>query len=401
MAWVSIGKFALFFIGTGFLIWRYFIAAIDSSQTYLKAPHYTTRAVLLSLAVFSLSLLWTTGDTEDSLGSIGKYGKLLTILLIPLMLKTRQEVVYAIVAFVAAQLFLVGSSWLLFFGVHLPYATSSMATSQFAVFSTYLDQGVISATVAAMCWHLRKLAPGRFGKPVFIGISLLCMLNVLFVLIGRSGHVVLIVLLSMAAMWELPKKYRWSILVLPIIFLALAITTSSKVRERTTQMASEVKAFSVGEGNNIKSGTSSGVRLQFWRRSVQSIAESPILGSGVGSWSNEYDRIEKKHNPSGAKVNKRGNPHQEYLLWGVQLGAVGMLLFAGLLVAIFKDTAKGDVASQRAALSVLAALVVSCLFNSSIYDALIGDFFCVSLGLTLALVASSIKPLPDSTSRTA
>jgi hypothetical protein len=35
-------------------------------------------------------------------------------------------------------------------------------------------------------------------------------------------------------------------------------------------------------------------------------------------------------------------------------------------------------------MSVLAALAVSCLFNSSIYDDLIGDFFCLSLGVLLA-----------------
>lgn len=361
-------------------------------ENYLKAPHDTARAVLLALTAFGLSLLWTTADTADSLGSVAKYGKLLTILLIPLLLKNKQEVVHAIFAFVAAQLFLVSSSWMLFFGVHLPWATSQMATTEFAVFSTYLDQGVMSATVAAICWHLRGLAPGRFGKHVFIGISLLCLLNVLFVLVGRSGHVVVIVLLSLAVMWELPKKYRWAVLVLPVVFFAAAAATSPKVQKRVMAMSSEISAFSVAQGTSIVSGTSSGIRLHFWHRSMQSIAESPVLGSGVGSWSNEYDRIEKQYNPSGAKVNKRGNPHQEYLLWGVQLGMMGIVLFVVFLVAVFRDTAEGDNASARAAQSVLAALAVSCLFNSSIYDALIGDFFCVALGLMLALTACSIKP---------
>ena len=392
MAWVSIGKFALFVFGSVFLVWRYFIAPIQKQENYLKAPHDTARAVLLALTAFGLSLLWTTADTADSLGSVAKYGKLLTILLIPLLLKNRQEVVHAIFAFVAAQLFLVSSSWMLFFGVHLPWATSQMATTEFAVFSTYLDQGVMSATVAAICWHLRGLAPGRFGKPVFIGISLLCLLNVLFVLGGRSGHVVVIVLLSLAVMWELPKKYRWAVLVLPVVFFATAAATSPKVQKRVMAMSSEISAFSVAEGTSIVSGTSSGIRLHFWHRSIQSIAESPVLGSGVGSWSSEYDRIEKQYNPSGAKVNKRGNPHQEYLLWGVQLGMMGIVLFVVFLVAVFRDTAEGDNASARAAQSVLAALAVSCLFNSAIYDALIGDFFCVALGLMLALTACSIKP---------
>ena len=392
MAWVSIGKLALFLFGLSFLVWQYFIAPFRAAGSISKAPPHTARAILLALLAFGISLLWTTADTADSAGSIAKYGKLLTILLIPLLLKSRNEVVCAICAFVAAQLFLVGSSWLLFLGVHLPWATSDMAKTQFAVFSTYLDQSVMSATAAAVCWHLRGVAPWRFGKHVFIAISLLCALNVLFVLIGRSGHVVVIVLLSLAVMWELPKYYRWVILVLPVVFLALAVFASVKVQQRVVAMTSEISAFSKADGAYKVSGTSSGIRLNFWHRSIRSIIDSPVLGSGVGSWSNEYDRIEKKFDPTGANINKRGNPHQEYLLWGVQLGLLGLALFVNFLVAVYRDTAKADKASARATQSVLAALAVTCLFNSAIYDALIGDFFCVALGLTLALASHSSQP---------
>jgi len=45
MAWVSIGKFALFVFGSAFLIWRYFIAPIQKQDNYLKAPHATAHAV--------------------------------------------------------------------------------------------------------------------------------------------------------------------------------------------------------------------------------------------------------------------------------------------------------------------------------------------------------------------
>ena len=396
MAWISIGKFALFVFGSVFLAWKYFIARPTENKGGSTAPFYTTRAVLVALAAFTLSLLWTTADAADSAASIAKYGKLLTILLIPLLLKSKQEIIYAITVFVGVQLFMVGSSWMLFFGVHLPWATSQMATKEFAVFSTYLDQGVMSATAAAVCWHLRGLAPGRFGKLVFIVIALLCVTNVLFVLIGRSGHVVVIVLLSLLVMWELPKKYHWTVLVLPIVFLVAAVSVSPKVQKRMMLMKIEVQTFSFARGVDVASSSSSGLRLHFWNRSIQSIAESPVIGSGVGSWSNEYDRIEKKHNPTGIAVNKRGNPHQEYLLWGVQLGVFGVLLFLGFLISVFRDTLKADTAAARAAQSVLAALAVTCLFNSVIYDALIGDFFCVALGLMLALAAHSSKASPDS-----
>jgi hypothetical protein len=40
---------------------------------------------------------------------------------------------------------------------------------------------------------------------------------------------------------------------------------------------------------------------------------------------------------------------------------------------------------QRATHTAVAVTTVACLFNSSLYDALIGDYLCTVLGLLLAL----------------
>ena len=72
-------------------------------------------------------------------------------------------------------------------------------------------------------------------------------------------------------------------------------------------------------------------------------------------------------------------------MWGVQLGVPGIAIFLALLIALYKDTLGMKKAEARAAQSALAALAVACLFNASIYDAQIGDFFCILLGLLLAL----------------
>ena len=243
---------------------------------------------------------------------------------------------------------------------------------------------------------MRELAPGRFGKYIAIAIAVLCIVNVLFVLKGRSGHVVAIGLLSLAVMWQLKPRYRWTILIVPVLLLVILSFVSPVVQQRTNMVKKEVQAFSIKEGADVLQGTSSGIRLHFWHRAVQSISERPLLGSGVGSWSNEYNRLEQKQNSNSFKIGERGNPHQEYLQWGVQLGIPGIVLFLAFLIAVFRDTLGSDPASMRAAQSVLAALVVACLFNSSIYDALIGDFFCVALGLTLALTRYKAKPSADS-----
>lgn len=386
MALVSIAKLALFVLGLAILIWPHVTSSKLISQTRLTLPLNTARAVLVVLLVFTLSLFWTTAETAESVGSVAKYGKLLTILILPMLLRSKQEIVNAITVFVLGQFFLVLSSWMLFAGLPVPWATSKMASTEYAVFSTYLDQSIMSAVTAATCWHLRDSAPGRFGKLIALVIAVICVVNVLFVLSGRTGHLVMIVLLSLALTWQLKPRYRWAVLVLPLLLLGTLSVVSPKVQKRLNLVKTEVQEFSIKEGANVMSGSSSGIRLHFWIRAVQSISESPVLGSGVGSWSNEYNRLETQQNPAAFKIGERGNPHQEYLLWGVQLGIPGMLLLVALLLAVFKDTLGADQASTRAAQSVLAALTVACFFNSPIYDALIGDFFCVALGLMLALV---------------
>ena len=130
--------------------------------------------------------------------------------------------------------------------------------------------------------------------------------------------------------------------------------------------------------------TSAGWRLNAWHRSLEAIQEKPFLGHGVGSWALTVKRIEGKKGASVFGEGNSSNPHQEYLLWGVELGIVGLLLFLLLLFSIAKDALQYSTPIQRSILSVAAVLAVACLFNSVLYDDLIGDYFCITLGLLMA-----------------
>jgi len=341
----------------------------------------TSYAVLVAIFAFAVSLLWTVAPQADALGSLAKYGKLITILLMLGLIRSRHEAHLALASFVLAQTFLLASSWMLYFHLPVPWATSNMALFEFAVFSSYLDQGIMSAVLAALCWHLRSLAPGRFGKPVAVAIAVAAMANVLFVLSGRSGHVVAIALLSLAIMWELPRRLRLVALVVPFVLVFIFFFSSTKVRERLIGVKTEVSSYST----QAQPTTSSGVRLEFWRRAVQIIAENPVAGAGVGAWSTEYNRLKRSQDLAHIDIAGNGNPHQEYLLWGVQLGIPGIALLCALLLASLRDSLKMEAAHARALQSAVMALAIACAINASIYDALIGDFFCVLLGLLLAL----------------
>ncbi len=384
MALISISKFLLII---GALV-ALLLAPRATATGNRLAGTVTPVVVLATLALFAVSLFWTVAPPADALGSLAKYGKLMVMVLLLALIRDRREALYALGAFVLAQTFLLASSWMLFAHLPVPWATSNMALTQSAVFSSYLDQGIISAVFAAICWHLRDLVPGKFGPYAAVFVAVMALLNVFFVLIGRSGHVIAIALLSLAIMWELPRRYRAVVILLPFVLALGLFFSSSKVRERLTLVETEVQSYSP----QVTSVTSTGLRLVFWGSAVQMIAQRPLQGFGVGSWSTEFNRLSREKNPAHVDIDGNGNPHQEYLLWGVQLGVPGILLLLALMASVLRDSMRMERNCARATQSTLAALALACLFNASLYDAQIGDFFCVLLGLLLALGLSNRPP---------
>ena len=391
IAVISFAKLMLFLGGVMVLVNSKSAASTPSpSATNLKNSK-STLAVLTVLGLFTLSLSWTSASAYEALSGLSKYGKLLVIPIILALTRTRHEALLALAAFATTQLFLLMSSTLQFAGVFLPWVISRGAVTQYATFSSYLDQGIMNAVFAGICWHFRGLVPGRFGPQLAIVIAMVALFNVFFVFQGRSGHAVAIALLSLALMWQLPGRYKMSIVVLPLLLLLVISTISPKVGQRIDLLKNEVSEFSIEKGANVIKGTSSGIRLHLWHRALQSISQHPIQGSGVGSWNAEFNRLEHLQNPKHRDIPPVGNPHQEYLLWGVQLGVPGIVLFLLLMACILVDSLKMTTSESRAVQSVLGALAVACLFNAALYDALIGDFFCILTGLLLALGRTSLS----------
>ena len=243
MVFISLAKLLLVGCGLATLLFT----RRDLTTSHPLSGRKTPAAVLLALFAFALSLFWTVAPQAEALGALAKYGKLLNLILLMLLVRSRREAFYALSAFVGAQAFLLMGSWLLFARLPVPWATSDMATTHYAVFSSYLDQGIMGAVFAAVCWHLRFLFPGRFGRHAAIFLVLMALFNVFFVLSGRSGHVVAIALLSLAIMWELPKKYRPLVVVLPFVLAVALFFSSAQVNERLVKAQNEVQAYSQGQ----------------------------------------------------------------------------------------------------------------------------------------------------------
>ena len=360
---------SLFYVGA--LIWR------NRPEPALRQLR-TVPVVLVICAAFALSLLWTIADLGDALAIAVKHAKLIEIVLLVSLIRTVRDARIAIAVFALGQAIYVATAWLLVAGV--PIGRADSPQGQYVVFSSYLDQSLIFATSAGVVWHLRSL--GLWPRWLAGMIAVAALANVLLFQQGRTGYLVAFAMIALCILWDLPRKWRLLCLIaVPAAVMTALYLGSATFHGRVSKIVPEGQAYA----QQSEIITSSGWRLNAWHRSLQGLQESPLIGHGVGSWTDTAKRLEGS---SATKVFGSGNasnPHQEYLLWGVELGMPGVLLLLAFMICVFQD-ARGFVPPvARGALSVLTAMAIACLFNSSLYDGLIGDFFVVTLGLLLAL----------------
>lgn len=378
MAWISLAKVLLVLSALGFLIGDYFSQRSDPAFKQLWTP----RIVGVILIAFGLSLFWTQINDEIAYLALVKHSKLLVILSLIFLIRTVREARFGIIVFASGQAFVLLNSWMLAAGIPLPWVTAqSNPGTQYVVFAeSYLDQSIMFATSAAVLWHLRcdqlwhRWIAGLFATAAIASVLLL--------LPGRTGYIIVIALLTLTAMWATPKRLRLLILIVtPLLLLFGAYLGSHQAREGISRALNGSQNYA----KKTEAISSEGWRLNAWHRSLQAMQESPWLGHGVGSWAITVKRFEGSTATQTFGAGNASNPHQEYLLWGVELGISGTVLFLAFLASLMRDAQKSSTSIMRASISVIAAMAIACLFNSALYDDLMGDFFCVLIGLLLAL----------------
>jgi O-antigen ligase len=375
IAGISVFKLLVLLLALGVLL-----SALVQRRSIPSLRSYCVLATLTLLSVMALSLGYTSATEREALEALAKYSKLLLVPAMILLLRSQNEALTALKIYTLTQSFVLLSSWLLFAGLKLPWSPDDRNAIG-VVYSSYLDQAILTAGFAALVWHLRAEFPGKWGAKIAIVLALLAALNLVFVLQGRSGQVCLIAAIGVSAWWAVPRRLKILAITVPFLAFGLAAMLSSQFNQRYAAVVNEIKAYQI-QSQNYKD-TSSGERLNFWQKSVQAISEKPLLGHGVGAWQQQYLRLENG-NPSPGTAHVR-NPHQEYLLTGVQLGLVGIFLLLAWQASFVWEARQFATAAQRAMLSLLAVFVVACCFNSAIYDAVVGDYFCTLLAVLWCL----------------
>lgn len=325
----------------------------------------------------AITVSWSSVPADAALTAWTRHARLITIPIICYLIASRTEGMTVLRAFTFAQIFVVLSAWLLVFGIHMPWAIGLNADNTYAVFGSYLEQSISQSVLVAILWFQRDTLFGTNGRWIAIVLALATLVLTLGFLQGRSGHMVALGMVTLACIHAIPRKFRWMALVIPFVAFSLITVGSQNFRHRMTQVASEVTAYSQTRATD----SSSGERLIYWETSLQAIAEKPLLGHGAGSWNFEY----RKHLGEIPAPLTSDNPHQLFLLWGVEGGLVGMALLIAVLWSLVAFSKQQETADALTLQALVLALVISGMFNSMIFGIGMGDFFCIGFGILLSL----------------
>lgn len=246
------------------------------------------------------------------------------------------------------------------------------------VFKHSLTHSILMAFGAFLFVQLGAAAGSRQVRILWYVLAAAAVMNIFFLVPGRTGYVVLgILVLYQGYVWR-----RWTgvaLVVAPLAaVVALAYAGSVPFKERVDRAVQEYSSWRPGAPTDAQSAV--GTRLEFYRNSLDLVVEDPLLGSGTGSFPRVYaGRVE------GTGMIATTNPHNEYLLFAVQLGAVGLLLMLYLLYAQWHTAPQLASATEcHLARALVLTIAAGCLFNSLLLDHAEGMLFAWLTGLLYA-----------------
>jgi O-antigen ligase len=265
----------------------------------------------------------------------------------------------------------------------------------------------LSAGVMLFEWRRAK------NHPIWRGLALLYVLGALiFFSKSRTALLMFILCAILCFAWQM----RWTVARKLIVLIGIAATllgigalansptpiTCSTIQMREIhqmhggQIVINRAICTLHQVQQFKQGQSldvDGMRLEIFSITTQMALEKPWLGWGLGVWIKEYSQ-----RAMGKMSEKMTTPHNDFLLYWVELGIFGLLS----LLAVYGQQlllARGMLKQQHPYALLLAMITVSMMmaacFNAILRDTLFGLAFLIVLAIPLAGLKKTQKTSPQ------
>jgi O-antigen ligase len=331
-----------------------------------------------------LGMLWADVSLSERLNGVDSFAKLLTIPLLLFEFRRSGRGLWVLTGFLVSCTALLVLS-LAF--VIWPALTWRWSRDFGVPVNDYIAQ---SGEFLICAFALAHVALDRFrtGRRILaialLSLSVAFLLNIFYVATGRTALATIPVLFLLFALRHFGWKGMAGTVAAGILVGAVVWTSSPYLRGRVSSLQHEVQSY--GTENKI---TSAGERLEFWKKSLNFVAEAPVIGHGTGSIAKMFR--DARVGESGASAELAANPHNQTFAVAIQLGLLGVaVLFAMWLTHLLLFWRDGLIA--WIGLVVVVQNVVGSLFNSHLFDFVQGWLYVLGVGVAGGTVLRASAP---------
>lgn len=320
-------------------------------------------ASLLLFLIFILATTYTPASFAEAGKTLKKYRELLYLIaLIPFLSKAQ----YRTWAQCAFGLSMVVTLIVSFYTLLFPPEN----LAQDFTGSAFKDRIDHSFLLAAFLFGVITYAfANKLNKRYMIGLILLFilgMVNLFFVADGRTGYV----LFYMLFILFLAQQFKWRFTIYGLlgilIFNFALISIPGPYQHRVYETVDNSLEYFKKEDSE----TPTGLRLEFMINSYHLLIERPVFGHGTGSFKRQYSKLAEIKNLKYKTVN----PHNEYLMTGVQTGLLGIGALLYFIFCQFKCSFRLSPLNKNLALGLATITAVGCMGNSILLDHTSGIF---------------------------
>lgn len=348
-------------------------AAVLLTSAYMRSfssvllQNWSMLALAFWLVVI-LGCFWSAAEHQTSWTFVEKYSKLLYLPIFSLGFQNPKTRMLSIYAFLLAMLLtcLISVS-----GIG-PINTKGMdLVDPGHVFYNHILTSFMMA-FAAFLSGLFAIRRNGVQRILFSLLLLLFSYQIIFVNKGRSGYILLFVLVIILLAISFPWKYFLITTLCFCVIFAASITQSQICSERIHQV--------VTEWNNYKHGEKEsdiGFRLMFHEYAKTLFLTRPYFGFGTAGFSQEL----RTNNPWPSRKDMI-EPHSQYWLVAVEHGILGLAVllgfFVSLLIAAFQ---LGEM--KVIMIGMLTAFLLANFSDSLLIFSPVGNLFIMFSALCL------------------
>lgn len=339
------------------------------------------KAVLAFAGWVLVSGLWSAVDMGAALRDFWAWRKLLFLFLVlPLFTeaawKHRALVTLFYVSAVAVALSFVSIA------MHVQFRHGEPGVMGI-VLTNHSAQGITFAIAAAAGFYLATEARGA-RRWIYAAIAAALVLNVLFFGQGRTAYLAIVGITLCWAVLRGGVRYVTVASMALVVLLASAYAFSPTFHGRVMKGWHELQAASAP----LKGETSIGVRVVFARNTLALIAERPLFGYGLGSFKPVYAGYVDARS-SGFDALHAGDPHNQYLYVVFEQGLIGLAIFLGMMITLFRSFPRDPYGHLAAC--ALTAWIIGCLFNSHFRTFPEGHFYALAIAILGATAAGRAR----------